>query len=133
MTQSEIERRIWMVVGGKFTPDSIGPTEYDRVVAAIRADPSGHLRAFRSAFMTGRPNADYLTDLHLSNLLKILAPVAPAEVRQVAQAIGQRLSGLARAQEREAELSESVERIDELARRQRRIQVHQHNLLQLAQ
>ncbi len=132
MSQSEEERRVWMVVGGKFTPDSIGPTEYDRVVAAIRAAPAAHLQAFRSLFLTGRPNADYLTDLHLPNFLKIVAPVAQAEVRKIAQMMTSRLAGLSNAHETEAEASESVERIDELARRRRRIEIHQHNLTQLA-
>jgi hypothetical protein len=46
-----------MIVGGKFTPDSIGPDAYERTIAAVRADPAAHIAAFRALFLSRRPNA----------------------------------------------------------------------------
>jgi len=131
MAESIQERRVWQIVGGRFVPDSVGPDEYDRIVATVRADPAGHISAFERLFLTGRPNARNIVQLNLPNFLALMAPVAPREVTRLAKRLQELMGSLVQMGEAELEEGIDAERADELARRRSRIDMHNFNLAQL--
>lgn len=96
---SDVTDRIDLIVSGNFNADAIGPAAYDRVLRAVQADPATHLRAFADTFVRRRPTPDMLTELDLPRLLKVVAPLLPAETRQVAAALSQRMAQSAGARE----------------------------------
>lgn len=75
---------IYMVVGGNFTPDSLGPETYDALVARVQADPRGYLDRFEKLFLGQSFDALAQSRLHLPAFLRLLADVEPERVKGLA-------------------------------------------------
>jgi hypothetical protein len=81
----EIRDELWRIVGGDFTPDSVGPERYDELLAKIRARAAEYLDAFESMFLGTNFDPDAQSELHLATLLKIVSDVEPDRVRSLAE------------------------------------------------
>jgi hypothetical protein len=82
-----IEQQVWRIVGGDFSPDSVGPDEYERTRARVRADASRFLDAFESMFLGTGFDARLQSELDVASLLKIVAEVEPERTRSLADSI----------------------------------------------
>ena len=85
---------IQLIVGGNFTPDSLGPEVYNNVVARVQADPDGYLDQFEMQFLG--QNFDALTQsrLHIPTFLRLLADVAPDRVKDVSDRLLQQYNAV---------------------------------------
>jgi hypothetical protein len=92
------EERVQRVIGGTFSYDSLG-AGYHQTIAAVRADPAGHLRALEALFSSGALRADRIGELDPGALLKILMPIVPDETRRVARLVAAQLGQASRASE----------------------------------
>jgi hypothetical protein len=90
----KIRDDIWRIVGGDFTPDSVGPDRYDELVAKVRGRASEYLDVFESMFLGSAFDLDAHSDLHLSTLLKIVADVEPERVRSLGDQLLKRLDSM---------------------------------------
>jgi hypothetical protein len=117
------EQRVRLVIGGRLTPDTFGPREYEEILTAIRENPGEHMDAFERLFLRGRPSRHSLTELHLDSFLGLVAPRLPDRVRQAAQKLEGMMASLSRQQAGEAEAVEgtSVRAEDEVARQRRQL------------
>ncbi len=81
----EMQKDIMTVVGGDFTPDSIGPDRYNATVARIRADAGSYLGVLESLFLGANFDAAAQSELYIPAFLKMVADLQPARVRSIAQ------------------------------------------------
>jgi hypothetical protein len=114
------EKRVAIIVGGHFTPDALGP-EYDQIIAAVRADAREHLQAFERLYLGAELDTGRFADLHLPNLLRILAPVAPDATARLASALERRFANVAHEQEAEYAAATEAGETSDVARRRRRL------------
>lgn len=86
-TQPDIRDDILTMVGGHFTPASLGPQAYQEILTRARLHAKEYIEEFESLFLG--PNFDVISQssLLLPLFLKLLADVEP----QRTQAIGERL------------------------------------------
>lgn len=121
------ELRVAAVVGGHFTPDALGPA-YNETIAAIRESPVEHLGAFERLYLSTDADLTHFADLHLPNLLQLLAPVAPEATRRIASSLEQRFASVARAQQAEIAAATEFSEADDVARRRRRLNARHDEL-----
>ena len=121
------ERRVAVIVGGHFTPDALGP-EYDEIVAAVRASPQEHLDAFEHLYLASGAGADRIADLHLPNLLRLLASVAPEATRHAAERLREMFAQVAHEQETEFVAATEADAANDVARRRRRLNARNDEL-----
>lgn len=86
---NQTERDLAVIVGGNFTPDSLGP-EHDRILERLRAAPAAYLDAFERLFLARGANAQVLSDLRPEAFLAELQSVAPERVRTIAERLVRR-------------------------------------------
>jgi hypothetical protein len=79
------EKDIELIVGGNFTPDSIGPDKYAEVLARLRANPSRYLGDFEARFMGSNFDAELQSNMFSSAFLNLIADIAPEQVRWTAE------------------------------------------------
>lgn len=70
-----------LIVGGSFTPDSLGPDYFNNVIARVQADPGGYLDQFETLFLGDNFNALVQSRLHLPAFLRLLADLEPERVK----------------------------------------------------
>lgn len=125
------EDRVSIIVGGKFTADGIGQAAYDQIISAVAADPTAHMTAFEQLFLTGRPNRNAITDMHLVSFLTNMRQHLPDRVTAAAQRLNILMTSLARHQESEAAEVESERGRDEIDRQRSELQRQRAGLDQL--
>jgi hypothetical protein len=72
------------IVGGSFTPASLGPDQYEAIVARARAHAAEYLREFESLFLGAGFDALLQSRLYLPTLLALLEQEEPQAVRELA-------------------------------------------------
>jgi len=125
------EDRVKLIVGGNFTIDALGPLHAD-TLAAVRADPMAHFRAFERLYLARPTSRTALTDLFLNGFLALIKPSLPNEARRAARALLSRSNDLVGAQEAELEAAGDAETADEIGRRQRRLAARRRALTAIA-
>src|SRR4051794_13762397 len=121
------EQRVAVIVGGHFTPDALGP-EYDPIIAAVRADPEGHLHAFERLYLGPDSDTARFADLHLPNLLRLLVTVAPGPVHELAAKLATRFASVAQEQAAEYVSATEAGQAGDAARRRRRLNARHSEL-----
>lgn len=121
------EMRVAVIVGGHFSPDSLGP-EYDQILAEVRAAPEEHLQAFEHLYLSPDSDTSGFADLHLPNLLSILRPVAPDATQRLGAQLAQRFAGVAHEQTAEFAAATEADEASDVARRRRRLNARQAEL-----
>jgi hypothetical protein len=81
---NEIERDILLIIGGDFTPASMGPDAFNQVLARARAQASEYLDAFERLFLGTKFDAQAQSRLYLPTFLGYLRESAPERVRTLA-------------------------------------------------
>ena len=81
----QIEKDIWLVVGGDFSPDSIGPERYNATKARIRSRPNDNLDALESLLMGQNFDAQLQSNLYLPTFLGFVSDLEPERVHKVAE------------------------------------------------
>jgi hypothetical protein len=129
MTETEIspEDRILIFVGGRMSPDALGPA-YQQILDAIDRDPGAHMDAFERLFLTGKPNRHVVTDAFLVPFLRRVQPRLPDRVRSAAQRLKAQMDSLARRQAGEAADVETVRGEAEIARQRRQLERRREDL-----
>jgi hypothetical protein len=90
----ELAQEVWRVVGGDFTPDSIGPERYAAQVARVRERPGAYLDAFESMLLGTKFDAELQSEIHPEALLRIAAEVDPDRTRAIADQLLRQLDAV---------------------------------------
>jgi hypothetical protein len=80
-----LTQELWRIVGGDFTPDSLGPERYDAHITRIRERPGLYLDTFESMFLGSRFDAELQSEIHAEALLRVTAEADPDRTRDVAE------------------------------------------------
>lgn len=89
----QVHADVAMVVGGHFTPDSIGPDAHQAVVDRIRAHPAAYLEAFESRFLGADFDPLAQSELYPAVLLEIVEEADPDAARATADRMLRHLDG----------------------------------------
>lgn len=89
----QVNADVAMVVGGHFTPDSIGPDAHQDVVDRIQADPAAYLEAFESRFLGAGFDPLAQSELYPAVLLEIVEEADPDAARATADRMLRHLDG----------------------------------------
>ena len=81
----QIEQDVQLIVGGDFSPDSIGPEKYNATVARVRSRPGDYLDALESLYMGPNFDAEIQSHLYLPAFLALIADLEPERVRKTAE------------------------------------------------
>jgi hypothetical protein len=81
----DMKKDILLVVGGDFSPDSVGPDKYAAIVSRVRARASGYLDVLESLFLGTNFDAAAQSELYIPAFLKMVADVEPERVRSLAK------------------------------------------------
>ena len=81
----DMERNIWTIVGGDFSPDSLGPERYEAMIARVRSSAGDYLTLLESLFLGPNFDAVMQSRLYLPDFLKLVADVEPERVRATAE------------------------------------------------
>lgn len=73
------------IVGGDFSPASVGPATYDEMLSRARANADAYLDAFEELFLGAGFDARQQSSLQLPRLLALLQDEAPQRVRELAE------------------------------------------------
>lgn len=82
-SEQQIEQDIQLMIGGGFTPDSLGPSDYAATIARAQAQASAYLETFESLYMGVHFDALRQSNLHADVLLRIVRDVEPELTRAV--------------------------------------------------
>ncbi len=88
---TDIDHDLAVIVGGHFTPDSIGPVAYDALVAKVRLRPGEYLDALERRYLGGRFDLAVHSELFVASLLRIVADLEPARTRDLAHRLTNQL------------------------------------------
>jgi hypothetical protein len=83
-SRETIEQDMHVMVGGGFTPASLGPEQYDEILARARAHADAYLDVFEERFLGPGFDAKQQSELQLPHVLGLLADAAPDRVRDYA-------------------------------------------------
>src|SRR5205807_2651911 len=81
----DMENDIWTIVGGDFSPDSLGPERYEAMIARVRSRAGDYLNLLESLFLGPNFDAVMQSRLYLPSFLKLVADVEPERVRATAE------------------------------------------------
>ena len=81
---AKVEEDIMLVVGGNFTPASVGPEEYARLRDKIQRRAKPYLDAFRTMFTGESFDPERQSGLFLAAFLDMLKDKRPDDVREIA-------------------------------------------------
>jgi hypothetical protein len=81
----DMKKDVMLVVGGDFTPDSIGPDRYQSLVSRVRSDAAAYLNVLESLYLGTNFDAMAQSELYIPAFLKMVADVEPARTRNIAQ------------------------------------------------
>jgi hypothetical protein len=84
-TTSGIRDDILTIVGGHFTPASLGPEAYQEILTRARAHAKEYIEEFESLFLGPNFDAINQSGLLLPLFLQLLADVEPERVKAVAE------------------------------------------------
>jgi len=85
MDADQIKSDIMKMVGGDFSPASVGPETYDEMVVRARANADAYLDVFEGLFLGLGFDARQQSNLQLPRLLALLQDAAPQRVRELAE------------------------------------------------
>jgi hypothetical protein len=88
----QMERKIWVIVGGSFTLDSLGSDKYESMISHVRARAKEYLDVLESMFLGNNFDAELQSHLYIHNLLRMVADIEPEHVRQIAEHLLNQLS-----------------------------------------
>jgi hypothetical protein len=80
-----IDADLMVMTGGGFTPASLGPEEYDKMLARARANADAYLDEFEQRFLGPRFDARQQSNLQLPHVLELLSDAAPERTRELAE------------------------------------------------
>ncbi|HEX2028736.1 MAG TPA: hypothetical protein VHF25_12150 [Nitriliruptorales bacterium] len=89
----QIDDDVAMIVGGHFTPDSIGPDAYAAVTDRVRAHPAAYLEAFERRFLGADFDPLAQSELYPAVLLEIVEGADPEAARATADRLLRHLDG----------------------------------------
>jgi len=82
---SQVEHDLWLIVGGHFSPDHLGPAVYDAVLGRTKAQPSLYLGVLMERVLMDDPG--WLSSSHVPNVPRLVKDEAPDYARAVARAL----------------------------------------------
>jgi hypothetical protein len=85
VTPETIDDDLSVMVGGGFTPASLGPDAYDEMLARARAHADAYLDAFEARFLGPGFDAKQQSNLQLPLVLQLLSDAAPERTRDLAE------------------------------------------------
>jgi hypothetical protein len=85
LTPESIDDDLMTMVGGGFTPASLGPEVYDEMLARARANVDAYLDRFEALFLGPAFDAKQQSSWQLPHVLGLLADAAPERVRSIAE------------------------------------------------
>lgn len=85
---------ILTVVGGDFSPDSIGPDKHAVTVSRIRSRAADYLDVFESLFLGVNFDAIAQAELYLPAFLKMVADIEPERVRNIAKQLAHQMDSV---------------------------------------
>lgn len=80
-----VQEDVLLIVGGHFTPASLGPQAYEEIRNRARSRSGEYLDAFESLFLGSKFDALLQSRLLLPTLLELLADIEPVRVRTIAE------------------------------------------------
>lgn len=130
VTSLSPEERVLIFVGGRMSPDSLGPA-HQQILDAIDADPGAHMDAFERLFLSGRPSRQTIAEAFLVPFLRRVQPRLPDRVQAAAQRLKGLMDSLARRQAGEADEAETVHAEAEIARQRRQLERRREDIARL--
>jgi hypothetical protein len=85
VTRETIDSDLMVMVGGGFTPASLGPDAYNEILERARANANAYLDAFEERFLGPRFDAKEQSNLQLPHVLELLSDAAPERARDLAE------------------------------------------------
>lgn len=79
----DMKKDIWAIVGGHFSPDSLGPEKYEAMVARVRSRAEDYLTLLESLFLGPNFDAAMQSRLYLSSFLQLVADIEPERVHTI--------------------------------------------------
>ncbi|HET9179991.1 MAG TPA: hypothetical protein VFQ24_16675 [Terriglobia bacterium] len=81
----DMKKDILEIVGGNFSPDSVGPDRYAAIVSRVRSQAAEYLNVLESLFLGTNFDAVAHSELYIPAFLMMVADVEPDRVRSVAR------------------------------------------------
>jgi hypothetical protein len=81
----DVKKDILLIVGGDFSPDSIGPEKYAAIVSRVRSQAGDYLDVLESLFLGANFDAGAQSELYIPAFLKMVVDVEPERVRGLAK------------------------------------------------
>ncbi len=78
-----LERDILLIVGGDFSPDSVGPQRYQATIDRVRAFPGQYLDAVEEMFLGMNFDAEQQSEMSLTTLFGLIFDREPVRIRQI--------------------------------------------------
>ncbi len=82
---SQVEHDLWLIVGGHFSPDHLGPDVVDAILERAKARPSLYLGVLMDRVLLDDPG--WLSSAHVPNVPRLLKDEAPDDARAAARAL----------------------------------------------
>ena len=83
--QLSIEKDVLLLVGGDFSPDSVGPERYQATVDRVRAAPGKYLDAVEAMFLGMNFDAEQQSEMSLPILFNLIFDQEPVRIRQIVE------------------------------------------------
>src|ERR1700730_1659186 len=80
-SREAMRQEILQIVGGDFTPDSVGPERYQAIAARVRARPADYVAALESIFLAPGADPALHAELRIPVFYELIKDVAPELVR----------------------------------------------------
>ncbi len=80
---SQVEHDLWLIIGGHFSPDHLGPDVHAAIVERARARAPLYLGVLMDRVL--RTDPAWLSSMHVPNVPSLVAEVAPDEARAVSE------------------------------------------------
>ncbi|MEM9549860.1 MAG: hypothetical protein AAGA05_01725 [Pseudomonadota bacterium] len=90
---AKIRTDLALMVGGSFTPDAIGPVEYDAVLARAQEEPKRYLKALVQSYLGGDFDARALSLLRLGVPVELLRDTDPVLAAATATQVLRHIDG----------------------------------------
>jgi hypothetical protein len=85
LDHEQIEKDILLIVGGDFSPDSVGPQRYKATVDRLRTAPDQYLDAVESMFLGINFNSEQQSEMSLPFLFDLISDLKPDRIRQISE------------------------------------------------
>jgi hypothetical protein len=81
----EMKSDILKIVGGDFSPDSLGPDKYAAIVSRVRLHAADYLNVLETLFLGRNFDAVAHSELYIPAFLQMVADVEPERVKSLAR------------------------------------------------